>query len=125
MVPRDRTAVPELSGPPGPVLEAVRRGARARVPVYEGDLDNVIGVVKARELSYLFSRRGVVALEGALYPPLSLKPDEGVAGALERLRKARRPQVRKSSTYLAPAPRQAFGGDDVAAGEVDHGPLTA
>ena len=68
--------------PPDKVMEAVRSGAHTRMPVYEGTLDNVVGIVNTKDLFYLFSLRGVVVLEDAMYPPLFLKPEENVATAL-------------------------------------------
>jgi CBS domain containing-hemolysin-like protein len=75
------------------VLEAVRTGAHTRMPVYEGELDNIVGIVNTKDLFYLFSLRGVVVLEDALYPPLFLKPDNSVAEALRLFRKAHRPMA--------------------------------
>jgi len=91
MVPRDRMAGLELGTPPDRILEIVRQGAHTRMPVYEGDLDKIVGVVNTKDLFYLFSLKGVVVLDDALYPPLFLKPDDNVADALELFRKERRP----------------------------------
>jgi putative hemolysin len=93
MVPRDKMAALELNSPPDTVLEAARRGAHTRMPVYEGELDNIVGIVNTKDLFYLFSLRGVVVLEDALYPPLFLKPDEEVANAFQLFRKAHRPMA--------------------------------
>jgi CBS domain containing-hemolysin-like protein len=89
LVPRERMAVLELNSPPDKVLESVRAGAHTRMPVYEGDLDHIVGVVNTKDLFYLFSLRGVVILEDALYPPLYLKPGESMANALALFRKTR------------------------------------
>jgi CBS domain containing-hemolysin-like protein len=91
LVPRDRMAALALGTPPDRILELVRSGAHTRMPVYDGDLDNVVGVVNTKDLFFLFSLKGVVVLEDALYPPLFLKPDDNVADALELFRKERRP----------------------------------
>lgn len=93
MVPRDGIAALELTARPDEVLEAVRRGAHTRMPVYQGDLDHIVGIVNTKDLFHLFSLKGLVALEDALYPPLFLKPDEDVTTALELFRKARRPMA--------------------------------
>jgi CBS domain containing-hemolysin-like protein len=93
LVPRDKMATLELNTPPDRVLEAVRRGAHTRMPVYEGNVDNVVGVVNTKDLFYLFSLQGVVILEDAMYPPLFLKPDESVATALRLFRNAHRPMA--------------------------------
>jgi CBS domain containing-hemolysin-like protein len=63
------------------------------MPVYEGDLDNIVGIVNTKDLFYLFSLQGVVVLQDALYPPLYLKPDETMANALRLFRKVRRPMA--------------------------------
>jgi putative hemolysin len=93
MVSRDKMAVLEVSTPEAKVLEAVRSGAHTRMPVYEGQLDNIVGIVNTKDLFFLFSLRGVVVLEDALYPALFLKPDENVANALRLFRRARRPMA--------------------------------
>ena len=93
MVPRHKMAALELNTPPDKVLEAVRSGAHTRMPVYEGQLDNIVGIVNTKDLFYLFSLQGVVVLQDALYPPLFLKPDESMANALRLFRRARRPMA--------------------------------
>lgn len=93
LVPREKMAALELTTPPEKVLEAVRSGAHTRMPVYEGELDRIVGIVNTKDLFYLFSLRGVVVLEDAMYPPLFLKPEESVANALRLFRKARRPMA--------------------------------
>jgi CBS domain containing-hemolysin-like protein len=93
MVPRERMMALELSTPPDKVLEAARTGAHTRMPVYEGELDNIVGIVNTKDLFYLFSQRGVIILQDALYPPLFLRPDETIANALRLFRKAHRPMA--------------------------------
>ena len=89
MVPREKMAALELTTLPDRVLEAVRQGAHTRMPVYEGELDNIVGIVNTKDLFYLFSLRGVAVLDDALYPALFLKPDETMANALRLFRKAK------------------------------------
>src|SRR5439155_14711234 len=91
MVPRDKMASLELMTPSDKVLEAVRSGAHTRMPVYDRDPDNIVGIVNTKNLFYLFSLHGVVVLEDAIYPALFLKPDEEIANALPLFRKAKRP----------------------------------
>jgi CBS domain containing-hemolysin-like protein len=93
LVPRDKMMALELNTPPDKILEAARSGAHTRMPVYEGDPDNVVGIVNTKDLFYLFSLRGVVILQDALYPALFLRPDETIANALRLFRKARRPMA--------------------------------
>jgi putative hemolysin len=90
MVPLEQMAALELNSPAEQVLETARQGAHTRMPVYEGTPDNVVGIVNTKDLFYLFSLKGVVVLEDALYRPLYLKPDADVADALELFRRSRR-----------------------------------
>ncbi len=93
LVPREKMAALEVSTPPDKVLEAVRKGAHTRMPVYEKEFDNIVGIVNTKDLFFLFSLRGMVILEDALYPPLFLREDESVANALRLFRKAHRPMA--------------------------------
>jgi CBS domain containing-hemolysin-like protein len=93
MIPADKMMALELNTPPEGVLEAVRKGAHTRMPVYEGKLDNIVGIVNTKNLFFLFSLKGVVVLEDALYPPLYLSPDESLATALRLFKKSRRPMA--------------------------------
>jgi CBS domain containing-hemolysin-like protein len=90
MVPADKMAALELNTPPEKVLEQVRHGAHTRLPVYEGQLDKIVGIVNTKDLFYLFSLQGVVVLEDALYPAIYLKPDETMATALRLFKQSRR-----------------------------------
>jgi putative hemolysin len=93
LVPRDKMATLELRSPPDKVLEAVRTGAHTRMPVYDGEPDNIVGIVNTKDLFYLFSLQGVVILEDALYPALFLKPESDLGDALTLFRRAHRPMA--------------------------------
>jgi CBS domain containing-hemolysin-like protein len=93
LVPRDKMAALELHTPPDKVLEAVRLGAHTRMPVYEGQPDNIVGIVNTKDLFFLFSLQGVVVLQDALYPPLFLKPEQSLGDALKLFRKSHRPMA--------------------------------
>jgi CBS domain containing-hemolysin-like protein len=93
MVPREKMASLELMTPSDKVLEAVRSGAHTRMPVYDREPDNIVGIVNTKNLFYLFSLHGVVVLEDAIYPALFLKPEESIANAMRLFRKAKRPMA--------------------------------
>jgi CBS domain containing-hemolysin-like protein len=93
MIAREKMAALELNMPSEKVLEAVRSGAHTRMPVYEGELNNIVGIVNTKNLFFLFSLKGVVVLEDALYPALFLKPEEPVANALRLFKRVRRPMA--------------------------------
>ena len=92
MVPRDEVAALDIATPPGKILEIVRSGAHTRLPVFQDDLDHIVGIVNTKDLFYLFSLEGIVILEDAIYPPLFLQQDQPVTAAL-RLFKRERPDL--------------------------------
>ena len=93
LVPRDKMASLDLNTPSDQILAIVRQGAHTRLPVYEGELDNIVGIVNTKDLFYLFSLQGIIVLGDALYPPLYLKPDETMANALRLFKRAHRPMA--------------------------------
>ncbi|HJZ58827.1 MAG TPA: hemolysin family protein [Gemmataceae bacterium] len=93
MVPLARMVALDVSTPPDKVLEIVRLGAHTRMPVYDGTVDNVVGIVNTKDLFFLFSTSGAVVVEDALYPPTFLDPDEPVANAFKLFRKSHRPMA--------------------------------
>src|SRR5262249_35535780 len=48
MVPREKMAALELTTPPEKILGAVRDGAHTRMPVYEGNPNNIVGIVNTK-----------------------------------------------------------------------------
>jgi hypothetical protein len=60
------------------------------MPVYDGALDKIVGIVNTKDLFYLFSTSGLVVLEDAIYPATFLDPEETVANALRLLQRSRR-----------------------------------
>ena len=50
MVPRVEVTAFDVNGPPEKLQELMRTTRRKRVPVYEGSIDNVVGLVYAKVL---------------------------------------------------------------------------
>ncbi|MSR30906.1 MAG: HlyC/CorC family transporter [Gemmataceae bacterium] len=90
LVPKEKMSVLELHTPIEVVLEKVRQGGHTRMPVYEDNPDNYVGILNTKDLLYFFTTHGVAVLQDALYPLLFLKPDESLANALRLFRKTHR-----------------------------------
>lgn len=90
IVPREKVATLEIHATEEEILDAVREGAHTRMPVYDGDFDNVVGIVNTKDLFYLFSLRGVVTLIDALYPPVRFPAKMSVALALREFRRQKK-----------------------------------
>ena len=93
LVARDRMAALELHMPEEKILEQVRAGAHTRMPVYDGDLDNIVGIVNTKDLFHLFSLRGMVVLDDAMYLPIFVEPDRPISEVLHQFRRRRRPMA--------------------------------
>jgi CBS domain containing-hemolysin-like protein len=91
MVPRERVVTLSLGASEEAVLEIVRDTSHTRMPVWEGTPDNIVGVVNTKDLFHLFSLKGLVILMDAMYPPLFVSPELGVARLLRIFRRERRP----------------------------------
>src|SRR5438128_400395 len=90
MVPRAKMASLALNTPLPKALDIVREGGHTRLPVYEGDPDNIVGIVNSKDLFFLIEQEKVFVLEDAIYPALFLRPDEEIGNALRLFRKAKR-----------------------------------
>jgi CBS domain containing-hemolysin-like protein len=93
MLPLEKVAALELHMPEEKVLEAVREGAHTRMPVYEGNVQNMVGIVNTKDLFHLFSLRGMIVLDDAMYPPLFVDPDRPISEVLREFRRRRRPMA--------------------------------
>jgi putative hemolysin len=90
MVPWEKVLALDVTTPEAEILEKVRQGAHTRMPVYDGTPDNVVGVVNTKDLFYLFSLKGVVALIDAIYEPVEISASATVSDALKRFKTGHR-----------------------------------
>jgi CBS domain containing-hemolysin-like protein len=86
MVPRERVLAIESNLDPDSLLDVLRETGFTRIPVYEGTLDNVIGILHAKDLFHLYAKHRVVILRDALRESTEIRPDLSVADALRRFR---------------------------------------
>jgi CBS domain containing-hemolysin-like protein len=93
LVPLEEMAALELHMPEQRILQQVREGAHTRMPVYDRDVDNIVGIVNTKDLFHLFSLRGMVVLDDAMYPPIFVDPDRPISEILRQFRGQRRPMA--------------------------------
>ncbi len=93
LVPRNEMAALELHMTEERILEEVRDGAHTRMPVFDGELDNIVGIVNTKDLFHLFSLRGMVVLDDAMYPPIFVDPKKSISDLLRQFRGQRRPMA--------------------------------
>jgi CBS domain containing-hemolysin-like protein len=93
MIPREKLDALEVHTPTAKVLSVVRRSGHTRLPVYDGELDNIVGILNTKHLFSLLTLGQVVILEDVLYPATFIEPDVPVAVALRLFKKTRRPMA--------------------------------
>ena len=93
MIPREKMDSIDINTPSERVLQIVRDCGHTRLPVYQGSLDNIVGILNTKNLFYFFSLQNAIVLDDALYPATFLKPDESISKALRLFRRSRRPMA--------------------------------
>ena len=89
MVPRLRVFAVPRHIQRDELLDLLCEEGYTRLPVYDGGIDRVIGVLHAKDVFHLVARTKAVVLEDALRPVFELPPDLPVMVALARFRRAR------------------------------------
>jgi CBS domain containing-hemolysin-like protein len=93
MIPKEKMDALEVHTPTAKVLAVVRRSGHTRLPVYDGEIDNIVGILNTKHLFSLITLGQVVILEDVLYPATFILPDETVSVALRLFKKTRRPMA--------------------------------
>jgi len=90
MVSREKVVTIPLSATEDEVLATARVTAHTRMPVWEGNPDNIVGIVNTKDLFHLFSLKGLVILEDAMYPAIFVHPDQRVGWLLQTFKREKR-----------------------------------
>jgi len=82
MVPRDEIAGIDLGAKPEDVLDVLIEEGHSRIPVYQGSVDHVIGVIYARDLLVTVRHGGLFVLSDLIRPVMEVQGDKRVAELL-------------------------------------------
>ena len=72
------------------ILGVAPAGGFTRLPVYDGELDRIVGILHTKDLFHVYARERVVIMADAVRPPLEIRPDLSVVDALRWFRRGRR-----------------------------------
>ena len=90
MIPREEvTAVPSEVDPED-LLNLLRESGFTRLPVYQGNLDQIVGILHTKDLFHLYARDRVVVMRDAIRPATQFDPDMLIVDALRLFRQERR-----------------------------------
>jgi putative hemolysin len=86
MTPRTEIAWIDRTDPPGDVAAALKSAPHSRFVVCEGSVDNVVGVIRAKDILDRVLDGGDVSLSAALRQPMVVPDTVSALDALERLK---------------------------------------
>lgn len=89
MVPRPNIFGLDVDTPPGEAERLMIESGFSRIPVYEGSMDNVIGVVYVKDALRLLEKRQPVVLRKILHPVHYVPETKKVGALLKELQKRR------------------------------------
>jgi len=78
MIPADKMVSVNISITPEQLLDIFVEQGHSRVPVYQGSLDNIVGIIYAHDLLYILRDRGLIVIEDLLHAPYFVSPDKKV-----------------------------------------------
>ncbi len=90
MVPRERVFAIERRIAPAALLDALRESAYTRIPVYDGEIDRIVGVLHTKDLFHVYAEKSAVILADAIRPTVDLRPDLPLMDALREFRRGRK-----------------------------------
>ncbi len=71
------------------ILEAIKKTRHSRIPIYENDPDNVIGVLPIRTFLRKYISRDRLDVRSILYRPLIVAPDTPIHGLFDSMRSSK------------------------------------
>jgi len=80
----------ERSVEPDALLDALRESAYTRIPVYDRDLDRIVGILHTKDLFHVYAEKSVVILADAIRPTVEIRPDLPLMDALREFRRGRK-----------------------------------
>jgi CBS domain containing-hemolysin-like protein len=87
MIPRERIAGLDLAAKPEEALDVLIEEGHSRIPVYEGSLDHVVGVIYARDLLAMVRHGGLFVLQDLIRPIASVPETKRIAELLSEFQR--------------------------------------
>jgi len=90
MVPRERVCAVERGVDPEALLDRIREEGYTRIPVYDGALDNVVGILHTKDLFHVYAKTRLVLIADAIRTTLEIAPGASIGDALRLFRRTRK-----------------------------------
>ncbi len=89
MTPRTEMVAIEIDSSPEEVLKAATMEQYSRLPVYEGNLDNIKGVLNARDILNIFRTGGLIILKDIMRNPFFVPDSRKISEILKDMQRER------------------------------------
>jgi CBS domain containing-hemolysin-like protein len=89
MVPRTQIVALELGMTSSEIMEQLIEEGYSRLPVYEGTIDNIIGVVYAKDIITLLCHQNLIILQDIIRPAYFVQETEKINRLLQNLQRRR------------------------------------
>jgi CBS domain containing-hemolysin-like protein len=90
MIPRARVRAIDRHMEPEALLDRLREEGYTRLPVYDGTLDRIVGILHTKDLFHLYAKTRLVVLADAIRPAMEMRADTPIGEALRLFRRERR-----------------------------------
>jgi len=87
MTPRDKIAAIDIKTGIDDILQQALELGYSRLPVYNGELDNIIGIINMKDLLNLSVNKDLIILEDIIYPPIFVDGSKKVTELLQEFQK--------------------------------------
>ena len=87
MIPRTEMAVIDISAPPAEVRNAFRKCRFSRMPVYEGSIESIRGIVHYKDVLFLLEKKESFSLDALIRPALFVPENQGTYELLREMEK--------------------------------------
>ncbi|HNQ50798.1 MAG TPA: hemolysin family protein [Candidatus Omnitrophota bacterium] len=84
MIPRDKMVAVSVSATPDQLLDILAEQGHSRLPVYKGSIDNVMGIIYARDLLYILRDKGLFLLQDIVHPAYFIPAQTRVSELLRK-----------------------------------------
>jgi putative hemolysin len=89
MIPRTEVVGIDIASSFAAVLQLVQRSRHSRFPVYQGDLDNIIGIIHSKDILASIDHPDEFSLELAVRPPYFVPESKRIETLLQSFRRRR------------------------------------
>jgi putative hemolysin len=87
MTPRPDIVAVEINTPQDKLLQIIMQEGYSRVPVYQGSIDNVKGIIHSRDIINLLTQRGLIILSDIIRQPYFVPDSKKISEILREFQK--------------------------------------